>query len=303
MKILLAYIPVWHAGYLHLFESVVDQIDTALVIDSQWAQSLSPKLEYLRKDIRSLTIQSTQQLLTKLFPDISIQVMSQNAQALSFARNHPIIVAPHEDVSQTVIEMFFKKSKIEYSPIFLRWDKHSATQQVVPSVSQIQGGEIFAKTILQLTYSEAGKSSDWWRHVGAALIRDTQPLLLAYNTQLPHPQESYIVGDARSLFHKGEWIDLTSAIHAEAGIIAQAAKQGIVTAGCDLLATTFPCPPCAKLIAQSGIRKLYFCEGYAMFDGEAILQSAGVEIIKVAIDPKTQASQDSASQVLIYPES
>lgn len=298
---LLAYIPVWHAGYQKLLESSADRIDAVLLIDPQWAHSLSPNLAYLRKEIRSLSVQSTQQLLTQLFPKLSIHILNQNTLAEYQSAELDSIVAPNEDISHTVIEQFFAKTKVEYAPIFLRWDKHSATAAVEPKANQIQTDDLFSQEILQLTYSEAGKSSDWWRHIGAVLIRDNQPLLVAHNTQLPHPQESYIVGDARSLFHKGEWIELTSAIHAEAGIIAQAAKLGISTVGCDLLATTFPCPPCAKLIAQCGIRKLYYCEGYAMFDGEAILNSAGVEVIKVTVDPDVQTLKDSASQVLSYP--
>ena len=42
--------------------------------------------------------------------------------------------------------------------------------------------------------------------------------------------------------------------------------------------TVFPCPPCAKLIAYSGIKRLYCGGGYAVLDGEEVLKSNGVEI-------------------------
>jgi dCMP deaminase len=45
--------------------------------------------------------------------------------------------------------------------------------------------------------------------------------------------------------------------------------------------TTFPCPPCAKMIAFSGVKKLYYAGGYGVLDGEAIMKSKGVEIIFV----------------------
>ena len=70
-------------------------------------------------------------------------------------------------------------------------------------------------------------------------------------------------------------------MHAEAAVIAEAAKKGIATQGCDVYATTFPCPTCAKLIAAAGIKKLYYQDGYALLDGENVLKSAGVKIIKV----------------------
>jgi dCMP deaminase len=41
--------------------------------------------------------------------------------------------------------------------------------------------------------------------------------------------------------------------HAEANIIAFAAREGIRTKGCSLYTTHFPCSDCAKLIVQAGI--------------------------------------------------
>jgi dCMP deaminase len=48
-----------------------------------------------------------------------------------------------------------------------------------------------------------------------------------------------------------------------------------------MFVTDFPCPPCAKLIAGAGIAKLYFVEGYAVLDGQDVLEAAGVEIVQV----------------------
>jgi dCMP deaminase len=46
--------------------------------------------------------------------------------------------------------------------------------------------------------------------------------------------------------------------------------------------TDFPCPPCAKLIAAAGISRLYFREGYAVLDGQDVLDAAGVEVVQAA---------------------
>ena len=48
--------------------------------------------------------------------------------------------------------------------------------------------------------------------------------------------------------------------------------------------TVFPCPPCAKIVAFSGIRKLYYAGGYSVLGQENILKSRGVEIIYVDLD-------------------
>ena len=48
-------------------------------------------------------------------------------------------------------------------------------------------------------------------------------------------------------------------VHAEANAIMH--KTCIDLKGCTLYATLFPCNECAKLIIQSGIKKVYFLEG------------------------------------------
>jgi dCMP deaminase len=89
------------------------------------------------------------------------------------------------------------------------------------------------------------------------------------------------VGDPRSNFNKGVHYEISTAAHAEARLIARAAREGIATEGAVLYVTDFPCPPCAKLIAAAGIAKLYSRRGYAVLDGNDVLEAAGVEIALV----------------------
>ena len=76
-------------------------------------------------------------------------------------------------------------------------------------------------------------------------------------------------------------LDLYSSNHAEAEIVTAAAKQGISLDGAEILTTTFPCPLCAKLLARSGIKRLYFVEGYGVLDAEQVLKAYGVEIVLI----------------------
>jgi dCMP deaminase len=89
------------------------------------------------------------------------------------------------------------------------------------------------------------------------------------------------MGDVRAQFHKGEQLELTTAIHAEALAIATAAKRGMTTLGAEILVTDFPCPVCARLIGAVGIKTVYYRRGYSLMDGEEILRAFGVKIIKV----------------------
>lgn len=63
-------------------------------------------------------------------------------------------------------------------------------------------------------------------------------------------------------------------VHAEANAIANAARAGVSVEGCSLLVTALhPCNDCAKLIIQSGIKKVYAPTPDA---NERWLESAGV---------------------------
>ena len=104
----------------------------------------------------------------------------------------------------------------------------------------------------------------------------------AHNEHNPHPLSAYAAGDPRSNFFKGVGYDLSTATHAEARLIADAAREGRATAGAELYVTDFPCPTCAKLIAAAGVAKLWFREGYAVLDGQDVLEAAGVEILRAA---------------------
>mgnify|MGYP005619611357 FL=1 len=51
-------------------------------------------------------------------------------------------------------------------------------------------------------------------------------------------------------------------IHAEANAIVQAAKHGIRIEDSEIYVTASPCYNCFKMIANSGINKIYFGEFY-----------------------------------------
>ncbi|MPN00818.1 hypothetical protein SDC9_148016 [bioreactor metagenome] len=120
--------------------------------------------------------------------------------------------------------------------------------------------------------------------MGAILLRDDQVLLYAYNRHLPSRDQQNELGDPRCFFQSGEGIEFSSSIHAEAELIASAAKMGIPLEGAEMYCTTFPCPVCAKQIAAAGVKRLYFATGYAVLDGLEVLQASGVEVTQVIFD-------------------
>lgn len=73
-------------------------------------------------------------------------------------------------------------------------------------------------------------------------------------------------------------------LHAEANAITKVAKSNNSSENSTLYVTTSPCMECAKLIIQSGIRRVVYCNKYRIMDGLDLLKRAGVEL--VYIDPE-----------------
>ena len=69
-------------------------------------------------------------------------------------------------------------------------------------------------------------------------------------------------------------------LHAESNALAKLAKSNDSGDGADIFITHAPCMECAKLIYQSGIRRVYFNQNYRDDSGIRFLKQSGVEVIK-----------------------
>lgn len=69
----------------------------------------------------------------------------------------------------------------------------------------------------------------------------------------------------------------TYVLHAEANAITKVARSNNSSEGATLYITASPCLDCAKLIIQSGIRRVVFNELYRITDGIDLLNRAGIE--------------------------
>ena len=110
------------------------------------------------------------------------------------------------------------------------------------------------------------------KHIGAVIVRDKTILSTGYNGSLrgaPHCDE---VG------HDMENGHCVRTVHAEANAIAQAAKNGVALAGADIYVTASPCLTCFKLVANSGIKKVFYKEFYRDERITEYARQAGVEL-------------------------
>ena len=68
-------------------------------------------------------------------------------------------------------------------------------------------------------------------------------------------------------------------LHAEANAITKLARSSNNSDGSTIYITASPCIECAKLIIQSGIKRVVYGEKYRLTDGIELLERAGIEVV------------------------
>jgi dCMP deaminase len=202
---------------------------------------------------------------------------------LAAAVTAEVLVLPDEQLTRDLADRYRLREgrTVVFERTFLRWDRDwASTGRPVSFDGEVSVAEL-PRELLGRAVALSGRSSDWWRQVGAVAARDQVVIGCAWNRHLPSEYAPYLNGDPRDAFGRGVRADLSTAIHAEAAVVAAAARDGTALAGADLYTTTFPCPACARLIAGAGFGRCFFAGQYSVLDGEEVLRAAGVRLIWV----------------------
>src|SRR5574344_3168728 len=108
------------------------------------------------------------------------------------------------------------------------------------------------------------------RQVGALVVKDKAIISDGYNGT-PSGFEN-ICEDENN-------ISKPYVLHAEANAITKLARSHNSSDGATLYVTSSPCIECAKLIIQSGIKRVVYTEQYRLTDGVDLLRKAGIEVV------------------------
>ena len=106
------------------------------------------------------------------------------------------------------------------------------------------------------------------RKVGALLVKDKMIISDGYNgtpSGFPNICED---ADNRTFQY---------VLHAEANAITKVAKSNNSSEGSTLYVTDSPCIECAKLIIQSGIKRVVYSKLYRISDGIELMKTAGIK--------------------------
>ncbi|MBO4443935.1 MAG: dCMP deaminase family protein [Bacteroidaceae bacterium] len=135
--------------------------------------------------------------------------------------------------------------------------------------------EKFDKRYMLMASIWAGNSYCVRRKVGALIVKDKMIISDGYN------------GTPTGFENICEDENNTSkpyVLHAEANAITKIARSSNSSEGATLYVTASPCIECAKLIIQSGIRRVVYGEHYRLTDGIDLLKRAGIEIVYLPLE-------------------
>lgn len=108
------------------------------------------------------------------------------------------------------------------------------------------------------------------RKVGALVVKDKMIISDGYNGT-PSGFENVCEDDSN--------VTKPYVLHAEANAITKLARSNNNSDGSTLYVTASPCIECAKLIIQSGIKRVVYGEKYRLTDGIELMERAGIEIV------------------------
>lgn len=272
-KAVVAYVPALHAGYVSFFRK--HQPATIFVLGRSFIDAFAR----LNRDLRALQPNEAVAGLTALGFDAEVLEIS-DAGKINDSEN---VILPDEDVSKEFAKKYVTRSTPQLENIFLRWDGIAPDKQKEVSPDRVTTTDELDRALMRDAVAESKKSADWWRQIGCVLVKGGKAVRGGHIRYFPSDLALDIFGTPRSNYDFGQRPDVYISMHAEADVIAQAAKDGVALAGASVYSSTFPCINCAFLLARSGITKLYYSQGYSNLDSEKVLRSAGIEIIFVKV--------------------
>lgn len=121
-------------------------------------------------------------------------------------------------------------------------------------------------------------------HVGAIIVKNKQIISTGYNGT-PIKIKNCFEGGCERCWERnegkiksGEKKETCICLHAEQNALLQAAYHGISTNGADMYMTDSPCLQCAKMIINSGIKKIIAEKQFSDELGIKLLKQADIEL-------------------------
>ena len=142
-----------------------------------------------------------------------------------------------------------------------------------------------------ITRQVATRSTCLRRKVGAIIVKDKRILTTGYNGAPMGVKSCLERGSCLREelgIPSGQRQEICRGLHAEQNAIIQAAYHGVQIKDSSIYVTNQPCVLCAKMIINSGIRKIYYLEEYPDPLAIELLNEAKVELVKLNFKEKLE---------------
>ncbi|MCK5084083.1 MAG: hypothetical protein KAQ64_00315 [Candidatus Pacebacteria bacterium] len=277
---------VFHKGYIEFLNKIKKGEENLVFFVGILSDKTIKELTSLEPDIRKVSEEGIKHIINSY---ISVKeyfsVGKDNfSQIVSDLEPDKIFIL-QGDKSEDFADKYLIDSKYkditEYHDIRLRWSDDKV-QEFKKEASELPEEELKEhQKFMRDALEEAERSKCWWRQVGAVAVKNGEVIFRGFNRMLPTEDECYKIGCIRDSIEPGKDPEVCSVTHAEASIISLAARDGVSLKDTILYVTHFPCPACAKLVALAGFKKVVYTRGSSVFDGERVMASREVDIIKI----------------------
>ena len=141
---------------------------------------------------------------------------------------------------------------------------------------------------MEIAYSVAKLSYAERRQVGCVIVKDQQIVSFGYNgtpSGFDNSCEEYSTQCKNECGCGGCSTSVTKkeVLHAESNALTKIAKSTMSSDEADLYTTTSPCFECAKLIIQSGIKRVFYNETYRDMSGVELLEKSNINVIRTNV--------------------
>lgn len=272
--ILVLDIPAPHKGYIDLLKKHSDgSVSKLYLLGDDIRVDLG-----IRQEIRANNPETTKKLLQGLELPFDVEILRlERVGDLQGQR----IYTSRDEFSRRFRERYLPvNTQVTEETAFLRWDETNV-KSTRPATVDEETSDPFHIKIMERTRHLADHSSDWWRRVGVAIVKDGVISVEAYNEAFPTDNKPYVDGNPRDFIEAGTLAFMTSTTHAEPAAIAKAARLGISTDGADLYLNSFPCPPCAVAMGLAGIKRCFTIGGNAYLDAVEVMRNIGIKTVFV----------------------
>lgn len=137
---------------------------------------------------------------------------------------------------------------------------------------------------MEMAELTAKRSTCMRRSVGAVIVKDNRAIATGYNGAprgIAHCEERGGCLRQQLGVPSGQRHEICMALHAEQNAIIQAAAMGHSIEGGTIYVTHQPCAICAKMIINSGIKRIVIKEGYPDELAASIIAEAGLKIEQI----------------------